>query len=306
MPYDPSNATTTVRARGAGKPLHIEPITQYEARQAATLLIQRGLVQPRMKVRSLIDLMSSAGILPEAQLEDLLNVTDRSIRRYRLKHLLQRVLVPPAIVNYMPFGARYAYVLGAVGIELALQVHGMTATGYLESEYDKVSHDLLCNLVYYALHNGVQVLDYSAVLYSRYEATIRDFRGKALLEPDAMVVLKHKNKPRQVFLIEYHHEDYGSRAEGKVLKYERVLREEREAWQSKWQTSEPPTVLAVWTHKAVGTGYRTYFEERRRKHIGLQARWLGKPLQAFTERQTVLVWEDLVAAQPKARLVHPT
>jgi hypothetical protein len=84
-----------------------------------------------------------------------------------------------------------------------------------------------------------------------------------------------------------------------------VLRDHPDLWHTKWQTTEPPTVLAVWTHNAVGTGYRKYFDERRRDNLRLHAHWLGKPLQAFIDKQTVLVWEDLGVGQPKARLIPP-
>ncbi len=305
MPFDPTQVTTLIRGRGPRRPIKVQQLTQHEAKQEALRLSNAGLVGADSKIRVLIDVMSSTGIVPQQYLQDFLPMQERSLRRYREKTILQRVPIPPSLVPCLPTRTYFLYALGMVGLELATLIHGRTPSGYIESEHDTISHDVLCNVVYHALYHGVRVLDYAAVLYNRYEATIHDYKGKALLEPDAMVVLKHATHPRQVYLIEYHHEDFGRRAESKVLKYERVLREYPELWQSKWQTSVPPTVLVVWTHKAVGAGYRKYFDERRRAVLPLRARWLGKPLQAFTQKQTVLVWEDLGAAQPKARLIPP-
>ena len=298
MPYNPTQPQATVRPRGIGKPIKVNPLTPYEARQAALQLLHEGALARHSKARALIALMNSAGIVPGLYLEELLGVNERSLRRYREKNFLARVAFPPALAPLLPPHTHFLYVLGMVGIELATLIHGMTPGGYIEAEQDKVSHDVLCNLVYFHLYHGGKPLGYSAILYNRYEATVRDYKGKALLEPDAMVVLEHPTKARQVFLIEYHHETFGRRAAGKVLKYENVLHDHQEDWQAQWQTSDLPTILSVWTHKAVGTGYRKYFENQRHQALQPQGRWLGKPLQAFLDRQTVLLWENLGTGNP--------
>jgi hypothetical protein len=304
MAYNPTHSNQTLKPRGAGKPVISTPMTANEAKQEAQFQLRRGLLQPRMKRRALIDLMSSAGVLPAEHLQELLSINERSVRRYREQHLLDRIVVPPALSPWFPLKTRYLYTLGMVGMELATQIHGMTPTGYIEAKQDKISHDVLCNLVYYHLYRGVKPLGYAAVLYNRYEATVHDFRGKPLLEPDAMVVLEHATKPRQVFLIEYHHEHFSSRSAGKVMKYEGIFRDRPELWQATWQTMQAPTILVVWTHNAVAMGYRRHFEERRTEHMSRHGQWLGKPLQAFLDKQTVLLWENLGTGQPQDRLLR--
>jgi hypothetical protein len=293
MPYDPSENQQASLPRGNGKPLKTTQLTQYEARQEALQLLHEGVLGKRSKARALIALMNSAGIVTAAHLKELLNVNERSLRRYREKNYLERVLISPALESFLPPQTYFVYALGMVGIELATLIHGRTPTGYIEAQQDKVSHDLLTNLVYYHLYKGVKPLGYTAILYSRYEATIHDYKGKPLLEPDAMIVLKHPTRARQVYLMEYHHEDFGRRTAGKVVKYDNVLRDHPDEWQAKWQTPTPPTVLVIWTHKAVGTGYAKYFAEQRTYNAQPLARWLGKPLQAFLNKQTVLLWDNL-------------
>lgn len=304
MPYNPNPTITTLRVRGPRRPVKVQQMTPHEAEQEAYRMIQAGLVEKHSKTRALIDAMSSAGILPPEYLQELIRVNGRTLRRYREKSLLERVAIPPLLVGYFPPKTHFFYTLGMVGIELATQLNGMTPTGYLEAKQDKISHDVLCNLVYYHLYRGVKPLGYSAVLYNRYEATVHDFKGKPLIEPDAMVVLEHPTKPRQVLLLEYHHEHFSSRSANKVMKYEGIFRDRPDLWQTKWQTTQAPTILVVWTHNAVATGYRRHFEERRTEHMSVQAQWLGKPLQTFVDKQTVLLWENLGTGQAQDRLLR--
>lgn len=303
MPYDPTQNQTISLPRGNGKPLKTTQLTQYEARQEALQILHKGSLGKRSKARALIALMNSAGIVTAAQLKELLSVDERSLRRYREKNYLERVLIPPSLEPLLPAQTHFLYALGMVGIELATLIHGRSPTGYIEARQDKVSHDALANLVYYHMYKGVKPLGYSAILYSRYEATVHDYKGKPLLEPDAMIVLKHPTKARQVYLVEYHHEHFGTRVSNKVVKYDNVLRDYPEEWQSKWQTTTPPTVLVVWTHKAVGSGYAKYFAEQRNYSAQPLSRWLGRPLQSFLDKQTVLLWENLGKATPNEPLI---
>jgi len=253
-------------------------------------------------MREVIRLLSTAGILPGPTIMEFVGVTERSLRRYRHAHLLERIEIPERLRSIYPADT-IVYGLGSVGQVVGEILYNLIPIGYVEAKQDRVSHDLLCNLVYYALHKGLKPLGYQAGWYSKYEATIHDRDGRPLLEPDALVIADHPTKRSQCFLVEYHHEDFGRRAESKVLKYERVLRDHPETWQAQWQTTEPPTVLVVWTHKAVGTGYRKYFEQRRSEAMTTQSRWLGKPLQTFLEKQTVLLWDNLTTGQANDRLL---
>jgi hypothetical protein len=302
MPYNPITTLKKVTPKGPGKPVKVLQLSQYEAKQEATRMIQAGLVRKHSKTRALIDVMSSAGILPSEYLQEFMGVNERTLRRYREKSLLERVSVPATLEKLVPPKTHFFYALGVVGIEVAAQIHGMVPLGYTEAVQDKVSHDVLCNMVYYALYRAVQALGYTAVLYSRYEATVHNHNGKPLIEPDAMVVMEHDTKPRQVFLIEYHHEHFSSRVKDKVLKYEAVLQDYPKEWQSKWQSKEPPTMLVVWTHRAVGTGYTLCFDERRQRST-TQSRWLGKPLQSFLDKQTPLLWDNLTTGTPNDGLL---
>lgn len=304
MPYNPGHTNAQVNVRGSGKPVKVQLLTPYEARQAAMRLLRTGMVQRRTKYRALIDLLSSAGILPSLYLEELLGLTSRSVRRYREKSLIERIGLPAALEPFVPTGTHFLYTLGPVGLHLAEMVHGMTPTGYSEALQDKVTHDVLCNTVYYSLYRQMQPLGYNAILYSKYEATVHDLNGKPVLEPDALIRLEHASKPPQVFLLEYHNEHFGSRVEEKILRYERTLREQESEWRSTWQVEEVPTVLAVWTHRPVGVGYAVTLQRRREQGISGRARWLGKPLQALLDKQTLLLWDNLTTGQPNDRLLR--
>jgi hypothetical protein len=301
MPYEPF--TTESVAYHRGRPLNVLRMTQAEARQEAMHLLRQGRLQEGTKMRSTIQLLSTAGILPSTTIADLVGVSERTMRRYRRSHLLDRIEVPRRLSAIYSTDT-VLYALGPVGQMVGEILYDLIPIGYIGAKQDHVSHDLLCNLVYYAVCKGIKPLGYKAKWYSKYEATIHDREGRPLIEPDAMVIATHPSKPSQTFLIEYHHENFGRRAEGKVLRYEQIFREFREEWQFKWQTKDAPTLLVVWTHNAVGKGYRKHFEERHTKQMGLYGQWLGKPLQAFIERQTVLLWENLGTGQLQDRLLR--
>lgn len=301
MPFRPF--TTEAPAPHHGRPPSVTRLGPTEARQEALYLIRQGLFAEGTKMRGTIQLLSTAGVLPGQTLRDLAGLAERTVRRYRQIHLLDRIEVPEKLHPIYPAGT-LLYALGPVGQMVGEILYDLIPIGYVEAKQDRVTHDLLCNLVVCALCKGLKPLGYQTGWYSKYEATIHDKEGRPLLEPDAMVIATHPTKPSQTFLIEYHHEDFGSRAEGKVLKYERLLRDHRRDWQPKWQTEVPPTILVVWNHTAVGTGYRTHFEGRRRQTLSVQGRWLGKPLRAFLDKQTVLLWENLGTGQPQDRLLR--
>lgn len=301
MAFHPTSAPMS-NPTPKGRPRRVTRLSAAEARQEALYLLRKGRLHEGTKLRNIVRLLSTAGVLPSTTIADLTGISERTMRRYRQTQVLEQIEVPERILPLYPPATRL-YALGPIGQMVGEILYNLIPIGYIEATQDHVSHDLLTNLVYYHLYKGVKPLGYTAILYSRYEATIHDYKGKPLLEPDAMIVLEHPTRARQVYLVEYHHEDFGRRTAGKVVKYDNILRDHPEEWQSKWQTPTPPTVLAVWTHKAVGTGYAKYFAEQRTYRAQPLARWLGKPLQSFLNKQTVLLWENLGTATPNEALI---
>jgi hypothetical protein len=286
-----------------GRPLRVTRMTPAEARQEALYLLRQGRVAEGTKIRATIQLLSTAGVLPSDTIADLVGVSERTMRRYRKTQLLDRIAVPERLNAIYPADT-IVYALGPIGQMVGEILYDLIPIGYIEAKQDRVSHDLLCNLVMDAVSKGVRSLGYRAEWYSKYEATLHDRDGRPLIEPDAMVLVTHATKRPQTLLIEYHHEHYSRRGESKVMKYERILRENKSEWQTKWQTQEAPTILVVWKHNAVGNGYHKHLEERRMEEMSIQGRWLGKPLQAFLEKQTVLLWDNMGTGQSQDRLLR--
>lgn len=174
-----------------------------------------------------------------------------------------------------------------------LQGQNLILKGYLESKVDRVTHDVLCNLTYYKLHLASREHKLTAILFSKYEATIHNKKGQPILEPDAMIVLQDETQQETKFLVEYHNENFSSRAGrfAKIRKYEHIYREGY--WEDQWHVETFPPILIVTTHRAPAVGYNNEIQKHL-KGEGVRCTYLIKPLRTLLDgSKSPLVWLNL-------------
>jgi hypothetical protein len=285
----PVSFTETPAYRVRGHRSQRSDVSSNEAKHRAQLLLASGRLSPLLA--KVVETLAVAGVLTSAQLHQVAGVSLRTLRRYHYQHVLDRLYVTPTTLSAAglapdPIALRL-YTLGAVGSALATlhQPARLLPSGYTGYGMHRITHEVLTNEVVIRLAHAAVSLGYEPLWHSKYEATVHDDAGRPVLEPDARLVLR-RGTERHHYVVEYHNEAYGSRAEQKVRKYEATYRDGH--WQRAWNTSEMPTVLVVWAHKAVGTGYREAVEAARAR--GLRCTYLGKPWQAVISGERPLQW----------------
>lgn len=271
-----------------------EAISARDANKRARQLLGEGRISATL--HKVLSILAVAGVLSEAQLNRLLGVSGRSLRRYHKRHLLDRLYVlPPTLRKVALEGAdRYPrlYKLGLVGLAITRHEEAPVPTGYDGFGVHRLAHDVLANEVLLRILLAAAGRGYDPIWLSKYEATVKNDSGRAILEPDGMLLLQHAQRPTRRYLLEYHNEDDGRRSAAKIRRYEEMARDGH--WQSAWQCDELPTVLVCWTHNAVATGYRKAIEHQAHRHLGLRGSYLGMPLARLLEGHDPLVWKNFL------------
>lgn len=291
MSFNPNGKKSSPK-RGVGRTAEIEQINAHEAKQRALQMLSSGKVRTNSKLRNTCLLLGTTGVLLEEQILELIGLTRRTLQRYRKKRILDVVPTPINLSKVLKEEHRI-WTLGPIGTVLAEMLQGkdLIPKNYLESKVDRVTHDVLCNSVYYKIHLASREHRLTAILFSRYEATIHNKKGQPILEPDAMIILQDETQQEIKFLVEYHNENFGSRAGEKIRKYEHIYREGY--WKDQWNVEAFPPILIVTTHRAPAVGYN----EEIKKHLkgeGLKCSYLIKPLRALLDgNKSPLVWLNL-------------
>lgn len=288
MTFNPEKSKK-LKKDSTGRYALVPQITAYEAKQKANLMIRRGRLHPQSKLFYVIGLLGTTGVLLEKQLLSLGHIAKRTLRRYRKNSIIDLIPTPSPLRKLLD--ANRIWTLGPVGLQLAKLQFDLVPTGYLESKIDNITHDVLCNYVYIEILKAAQKKNVTAILKSRYEVALHDFRNQQILQPDAMIILEDEKGKQKHFLVEYHNENFSSRAPEKVKKYEYVYTDVN--WREQWHMKNFPPILIVTTHKAVAHGYKKNIEERS-QGVGVKCRYLIKPLKTFLEQsQSPFVWLNL-------------
>lgn len=292
MGYDTKKRKEKTLAGGAGIVPKIIKISAYEAKQEAVHLIRSNRVRPGTILSNVVDLLAEAGVLTEDQLMETTNASRRTLQRYRQKGYLDVAIASDIVMSLFEKNNLKIYCLGPIGLAIAEIKHGLVPKGYIQEKTDLVTHDLLCNQVYYHLYEESASHKYVAILKGKYEATLHDQKGKPILEPDAMIVLRHEvTGEEKVFLVEYHNEDFSSRAAGKVRKYEYIY--EHADWRDRWNVETFPTILISTTHLAPAHGYKEDIDQRKRG-MGVKCRYMIKSISKLMSGEGGrLRWVDL-------------
>jgi len=273
------------KSRYRGRQSKRPEITPHQAKQKAIRLLRENRLSP-MAVQ-VTEALATGGVLTSGQLYHVTTVSPRTLQKYHKQYLLDRLPILADELMALDLADDPAklrlYTLGPVGLEVARIRHEHVPTGYTGYGTHRIIHDVLTNEVVLRLAALAVERGYEPLWYSKYEATVHDERGKPALEPDAMLAVRRDGVYRY-FVVEFHNEDKRTRARSKVDRYERVYRDGR--WRNELETDEMPAVLAVFTHKIVGKGYREAISSRSMRP---RCVFLGKS------------WRDVIAGDDMAR-----
>lgn len=276
-----------------GKPLDRESITPAQARAIASKLTQERTLTPR--AGHLISALTIAGVLNAKQIQELTGFAPRSLARYVYNHILDRVDAP-SLLGQPPVAT---YTLGLVGLEVAKlnASNVLIPTGYTsETGAQRIEHDLLVSEIALRLSRFFGELGYTPLWRSKYQATIHDENNAPALEPDAMLSLTRGDGKYIHFFIEYHNEDFGTRAANKIERYERVRSDGR--WKRELEIDAFPVVLVVFRHKAVIDGYKGALTDvNGNPRADVRCTYLGTSLAAIQDHKLGR-WGDIRLSKP--------
>lgn len=292
MSYNPKIRKDEKRVRGAGYVPKVNKISAYEAKQEALHLMRTNRVNPGTTLSNVVDLLAEAGVWTEDQIMELTSASRRTLQRYRQKAYLDLAIPRYQATSLFEKRNLKVYCLGPIGLAIAEMKYGIIPKGYLQEKTDLVTHDLLCNQIYYHLYLDAASHKYVAILKGKYSATLHDKKGRPILEPDAMIVLRHEvTGEEKVFLVEYHNEDFSSRAAEKVRKYEYIY--ENADWRDRWNVETFPTILISTTHLAPAHGYKEDIDQRK-VGMGVKCRYMIKSIAKLMSGEGGrLRWVDL-------------
>ena len=273
-----------------GKVSKVKQIEPYEAKRQALLMVRGGRYRPGTLLDKVIQLLSTGGVFLEEQIMELTGASKRTLQNYRHKSYIDLLPAPFKLGSLIE--KPRVYTLGPIGLALAELQNELIPTGYLKTSHDRVTHDVLCNLVYYRIYEAALAYGYVAILRGKYETTIHNKKNQPILEPDSMVILtKEGQESKYPFLIEYHNEDNSSRAAEKIRKYEHVYQEGY--WRNQWHLDSFPPILIATTHRAPAVGYNNEIQKHLRG-AGLRCTYLIKPLRTLLDgSQSALAWLNL-------------
>ena len=260
-------------------------ISQQQARQIARS------ISPSPLTRSVIDALATAGVLTLGQLQALTDISGRHLRRLYQQYVVDRLPLDPETQSRLADlleanrSECIVYFLGPVGLEI-VKAAGRTAPGgYTGFGTSKIIHDVMAAEVVIRLARDFQEAGWETLWLGRHEASVLDERGRVVLEPDALLVLRQGEKVAR-FVLEFHNESQrGYRAAEKVERYERAYRDGH--WRDSWQTDTMPPILAVFTSAGVGKGYMNAVQAQSR--LGLRNRFLGKSWEEFGEKHSKFI-----------------
>lgn len=287
MPYSLLN---TIPSPRIGKRSKRPFLSEKEAKHTALRVLKERSLSPL--AFQTLDALTTAGVLTTRQLQTLVPVSVRSLKRYHFQHLVNHLYAPDRLAAFpLPMATTHRlrlYTLGTLGLAIAAE-KGSFVPSYAGYSAHQLTHDVLCNQVALTLMAYGKVQGYSPTWYGRYEARVfgsESGKTRCVLEPDALLIFTKAHTSKRAFLIEYHNEDHRNRARDKVERYEREAR--NQYWRDTWPLDDFPLVLAAFTHKAVADGYTAAIREVRGR--GLRGRFLGKQF-TVTDEQPAQWWD---------------
>ena len=254
-------------------------MTPQQARLEAARLLSGGL-SPRLW--RMLDMLAMGGVLSTRWLHPL---SERKMREWCRMRVFERISLDPVEIqnHFEEMGIDEKkptlYILGPVGIEIAAIRFGVAPpSGYQAYTSMRVMHDIAANEVVLRLADGIGQKGWTVDWLGKYESTLVDKNQRTILEPDALIRYRKDGKDGGdgAFLLEYHNEDWQTRAAGKVEKYEKAFVEGN--WREQWEVETFPPVLVVFLKPIVGAGYQNSTRAKK-----LNCTYYGKTLKALLE-----------------------
>ena len=258
----------------------IDQMTPQQAKLEAARIASGGLSPRTWRI---LDLLATAGVLSSRWLPPL---SERSMRHLGSMRLFERLSLDSTEIH-MHFSEMgldekkpILYTLGPVGVELATTRHTVPPPGgYQAYTPTRVMHDIAANEVVLRLADELGGRGWSVEWLGKYEGVLTDISGKnILLEPDALIRFRKDGKEGGdgAFIVEYHNEDWQTRAARKVEKYEKAFADGN--WREQWEVETFPPVLVVFLKAIVGAGYQNATNSKK-----LNCTYYGKTLKAMLE-----------------------
>lgn len=256
-------------------------MTAQQAKLEASRILSGGLSR---RIWRILDLLSTGGVLPTHWIPSL---SDRAMREWCNARIFERLSLESeeiqAQFSSMGFEEHYScnlYLLGPVGVEIATARHGVIPpSGYQAYTPTRIMHDIATNEIVLRLAEAIGNRDWTVDWLGKYEGTLVDKNGKTILEPDGLIRFRKDGKDGGdgAFVLEYHNEDWQTRAAQKVEKYEKAFSEGN--WREQWEVETFPPVLVVFQKAIVGAGYQNATKGSKK----LNCVYYGKPLKSVLE-----------------------
>lgn len=164
------------------------------------------------------------------------------------------------------------YALGPVGSEAMLHIVGGEKSAdhpYRGEGERRLAHDLICSEILLRWSQLAQSGDGSPLkLETRgpREVLARSEDDKQTeVAPDGMVISWRDGVISRRYLVEYHNEDWGGRAEKKIELYEKAAEntaKNRRTWRNLWAGNDMPRLLVVYRTTHVLEDYREMIAQR--------------------------------------------
>ena len=258
----------------------IDQMTPQQAKLEAARIASGGLSPRTWRI---LDLLATAGGLSSRWLPPL---SERTMRNLGTMRLFERLSLDSTEIrnHFLEMGLEekkpILYTLGPVGVELATTRHTVPPPGgYQAYTPTRVMHDIAANEVVLRLEDELGGRGWSVEWLGKYEGVLTDKSGKGiLLEPDALIRFRKDGKEGGdgAFIVEYHNEDWQTRAARKVEKYEKSFADGN--WREQWEVETFPPVLVVFLKAIVGAGYQNATNSKK-----LNCTYYGKTLKAMLE-----------------------
>jgi hypothetical protein len=259
-----------------------EPIlmTPQQARLEAARILSGGL---STRLWRIFDLLATGGVLSARWLPTLRASKMREWCRLRVfERITQNSAEIQTHFDEMGINEKKPtlYMLGPVGVEIATIRYGVAPPiGYQGYTQMRMMHDIATNEIILRLADVLGQRGWSVDWLGKYESMlVEDKKDKTILEPDALIRYRKNGKGGGdgAFLLEYHNEDWQTRAATTVTKYEKAFAEGN--WRAQWEVETFPPVLVVFMKAIVGAGYQAAVYDKK-----TNCAYYGKTLKAMLE-----------------------
>jgi hypothetical protein len=269
---------TPMFARKSGEDDSLGMLTQQQVKMEASRMLSGGFSRRTWRM---LDLLATGGVLSSDRLPE---INPRKLREWCNYRLIERISLESheIQIQFAEIGlerSKNLYMLGPIGVEIASIRHGaLPPSGYQAYTPMRIMHDIATNEIVLRLAEMIGSRGWTVDWLGKYEATLTDKSGRTILEPDAVIRFRKDGEDGGdgAFVLEYHNEDWQTRAAFKVEKYERAFSDGN--WCEQWEVETFPPVLVSFLKPIVGAGYQNATKGKK-----LNCVYYGKTFKSVLE-----------------------